>query len=101
MCDEMQCRLVVCCWSDGGRLVGRRLGVSRWSLSGRLVVGRLGIGLASVEDEFGVVWWSVGGWGSIAVGWWSVGGSVGVQLQVGVGSGGCRLDSVRGQLTIN
>ena len=50
------------------------------------MVGRLGIGLASVEDEFGVVWWL----GSIGVGWWSIGGSVGGQLQVGLDAGGCR-----------
>ena len=90
MYGKVQCRLVVCWWSVGGRLFECRLGVSGWSLGGQLVVGRLGIGLASVEDEFGVVWWSVGGWGSIGVGWWSIGGSVGGQLQVGLDAGGCR-----------
>ena len=78
MYGKVQCRLVVCWWSVGGRLFECRLGVSGWSLGGQLVVGRLGIGLASVEDEFGVVWWLGVNWCRLVVdcgfGWGSIAG---------------------------
>ena len=87
--SKVQCRLVVCWWSVGGRLVGCRLGVDRWSLGGRLVVGQWSVG-----HWFGFGWgwvrgpllvgWSLGvNWGRLVVGWWLVGGRLGVWLGVG------------------